>query len=162
MSQPMFHQVVQLGIVVRDAKATAHRYRELLGLDDWHFNEVDTASGKGANFRRGGQSITAKALIAWTSVGNVELELIEPQDDSSVYAEFLHSKGPGIHHVMFVTPDYDDCINHMASQNISTLGAGELQKTRFQLFDTEADLGLICEIAEGEPLIPDRSGIADC
>ena len=38
------------------------------------------------------------------------------------------------------------------------LGSGALQHTRFQLFDTQADLGLICEIAEGEPLVPDRIG----
>ena len=47
MNEAMFNQVVQIGIVVRDAEATARRYRDLLSLDDWRFNEVDTVNGKG-------------------------------------------------------------------------------------------------------------------
>lgn len=161
MSKPLFNQVVQIGIVVNDAVATVRRYQELLGLDDWRFNEVDTVNGKGVNFRRGKQPIAARALIAWMPVGNVELELIEPRDETSVYAGFLRDKGPGIHHVMFVTPDYDDCVDQMAARGVATLGSGELQSTRFQLFDTQAELGMICEIAEGESLIPNVTSAND-
>ncbi|MCP3869105.1 MAG: hypothetical protein GY703_13580 [Gammaproteobacteria bacterium] len=159
MDQPLFNQVVQIGIVVRDAEATARRYRDLLNLTDWHFNEVDTEKCLGFNFRNGERPIAARALIAWLSIGNVELELIEPRDEDSVYAEFLREQGPGLHHIMFVTPDYDACVERMHAQGVPVLGAGELQHTRFQLFDTQSDLGLICEIAEGEPLIPDQSGL---
>ena len=155
MSKPLFNQIVQIGIVVNDAAATVRLYRELLGLDDWRFNEVDTVNDKGVNFRKGEQPIDARALIAWMPLGNVELELIEPRDETSVYAEFLRDKGPGIHHVMFVTPDYDHCVSQMATRGVPTLGSGELQNTRFTMFDTQEELGVICEIAEGEPLIPD-------
>lgn len=157
MTDTTLNQIVQIGIVVKDARATANRYRDLLGLDDWRFNEVDTLKGKGSNFRTGNKAIDAKALIAWIPLGSVELELIEPRDDDSVYAEFLRVKGPGIHHVMFEAPDYKNCVNHMNSCGISTLASGELQDTRFHLFDTLADLGLICEIAEGGPLIEDST-----
>ena len=132
---------------------------ESKGLDDWRFNEVNTVKGKGANFRSGKQPIDARALIAWLPLGNVELELIEPRDNTSVYAEFLRDKGPGIHHVMFVTPDYDRCVEQLTACDVQTLGSGELQNTRFRLFDTLSDLGLICEIAEGEALIPDSTGL---
>jgi hypothetical protein len=43
----------------------------------------------------------------------------------------------------------------MESQNIAAIGGGELQGTRFQMFDTQELLGFICEIAEGDPLVPD-------
>lgn len=160
MNKPLLNQVVQIGIVVNDAKATAGRYCDLLGLSDWHFNQVDTTKGKGANFRKGKQSIAAKALIAWTSLGDVELELIEPQDDTSVYAEFLRERGQGIHHVMFSTPDYDTCREQLEANGIDVLGSGDLQETRFTLFDTQADLGVICEIAQGGALVPDKSWLA--
>ena len=122
-----------------------------------HINYVDSDKGKGANFYRGDKPIKAKAKIAWINIGDVELELIEPRDEHSVYAEFLRDKGPGIHHVMFATADYDSCVKRMTDNQIGTLGGGELQHTRFQMFDTQTDLGLICEIAEGDPLIPDES-----
>ncbi len=159
MTEMLFNQVVQIGIVVRDAEATARRYRELLGLDDWHFNEVDTARGKGADFRRGNRPIAGRALIAWMPLGNVELELIEPRDEDSVYADFLRDRGPGIHHVMFATSGYDRCIEQLTARGVKQLSSGALQDTRFTLFDTQVDLGLICEIADGGPLLPDRSGL---
>jgi methylmalonyl-CoA/ethylmalonyl-CoA epimerase len=159
MNQPLFTNVIQVGLVVRCAATTARRYQELLGLSDWHFNEVDTESGKGANFRSANKPIVARANIAWIQLGNVELELIEPRDEHSVYAQFLRENGPGIHHVMFATADYDVCVNRIQANAIPVLGSGELQHTRFQLFDTEADLGMICEIADGDPLLPDHSGL---
>lgn len=157
MSQPLFDNIVQIGIVVADADATVEKYRELLGLGDWNINHVDTENSQGGNFHTQGKPIAAKARIAWTQIGNVELELIEPRDEDSVYAVFLREKGPGIHHVMFATPDYDECVARMAAQGIGSLGGGELQHTRFQMFDTAQSLGVICEIAAGEPLIPDET-----
>jgi hypothetical protein len=53
--------------------------------------------------------------------------------------------------------NYDRCVNHMAKQNIAAVGGGELQNTRFQMFDTQGLLGFICEIAEGDPLVPDHT-----
>ena len=63
---------------------------------------------------------------------------------------------PGIHHVMLATPDYEKCSATMAKNGVGLIGGGELQQTRFQMFDTEKDLGFLCEIAEGGELIPDK------
>lgn len=157
MSHPLFDNIVQIGVVVENVDATVTKYRELLDLHEWHINYVDTDSGKGSNFRKEDKRISTKAKIAWINIGNVELEIIEPQDEDSVYSQFLRDKGPGIHHVMFATRDYNQCAERMAANNIAVLGCGELQHTRFQMFDTQKRLGLICEIAEGDPLVPDES-----
>ena len=50
----------------------------------------------------------------------------------------------------------DKCSETMAKNNVRIIGSGELQHTRFQMFDTAKDLGLICEIAEGQALTPDE------
>ena len=157
MSQPLFKDVIQIGVVVDDVDASVAKYRELLDLQDWHINYVDTKNSKGRNFRKDDTPIVAKAKIAWINIGNVELEIIEPQDEKSVYAHFLRDNGPGIHHVMFATSDYDKCSATMARNNIGVIGSGELQQTRFQMFDTQKDLGLICEIADGKALTSDES-----
>ena len=159
MAEPPFNQVIQIGIVVHDAEAAAHRYAELLGVADWRFVEVDTVEGKGSGFRRGDHPVETRALIAWADIGNVELELIEPRDKTSIYAEYLSEHGPGLHHVMLRTGDYDRCLEQMDSKGVAILASGELQKTRFALLDTQADLGMIVEVATGEPLVPERRGL---
>jgi methylmalonyl-CoA/ethylmalonyl-CoA epimerase len=155
-SEALFSNVIQIGIIVSDVNKAIEGYRDLLQVKRWNINHVDTAIGKGGNFYKNGKAIQAKAKIAWVNFGNVELELIEPQDQHSLYADFLREHGPGIHHIMLGTSDYVSCLNHMDSQNIAAIGGGELQGTRFQMFDTQELLGFICEIAEGGPLLPDQ------
>jgi methylmalonyl-CoA/ethylmalonyl-CoA epimerase len=152
----LFNSVIQIGIVVSDVNKAIEAYRDILQVKEWNINHVDTDIGKGSQFHNNGNPIRAKAKIAWVNIGNVELELIEPQDQNSAYSEFLREHGPGIHHVMLGTPDYADAMAHMDNKKVATIGGGELQGTRFQMFDTRDLLGFICEIAEGDPLVPDE------
>jgi len=154
--ETLFDSVIQIGIVVSDVNKAIEGYRDLLQVRKWNINLVDTTVGKGSNFHKNGKPIQAKAKIAWMNLGNVELELIEPQDRYSLYAEFLRERGPGIHHIMLGTSNYANAMEHMDRQKIAAIGGGELQGTRFQMFDTQELLGFICEIAEGEPLVPDQ------
>jgi hypothetical protein len=156
-SKELFRSVVQIGIVVSDVNKAIEGFRDLLHVNTWNINHVDTAIGKGSNFHKNGKPIQTRAKIAWVNIGNVELELIEPQDHHSLYSDFLREHGPGIHHIMFGTTDYGRCLDHMDKQNVATIGGGELQGTRFQMFDTQELLGFICEIADGDPLVPDQS-----
>ena len=155
-SDSLLSNVIQIGIVVSDVNKAIKGYRDLLHIKEWNINYVDTTIGKGGNFYKNGKPIQTKAKIAWVNFGNVELELIEPQDEHSLYADFLREHGPGIHHVMLGTSDYSACLDHLDNQNIAAIGGGELQDTRFQMFDTQELLGFICEIAEGDPLVPDQ------
>lgn len=155
--EALFDSVIQIGIVVPDVDKAIESYRDLLQVRKWNINQVDTVTGKGGNFHKNGKPIQAKVKIAWANIGNVELELIEPQDQHSLYADFLRERGPGIHHVMLGTSNYATCLEHMNSQKIAAIGGGDLQGTRFQMFDTQELLGFICEIAEGDPLVPDQT-----
>ena len=155
MTNAVFNNILQIGVVVHSVDDTVEKYRTLLGLQDWHINFVDTEKGIGRNFKNRGRDIKRKTKIAWIKIGNVELELIEPQDEESDHAEFLREHGPGIHHVMFGNNDYDATLSHMLSQGYQVVSEGELQGARIHVFDTLEDLGLLCEIAEGETLEPD-------
>jgi 4-hydroxyphenylpyruvate dioxygenase-like putative hemolysin len=152
----LFNNVIQIGIVVSDLDRTIEAYRNLLQLKAWNFNHVDTATGKGTNFHNKGNPIQARAKIAWVNLGSVELELIEPRDQDSPYAEFLEENGQGVHHIMLGTSSFKAAKEHMSDKNIDVIGGGEFQDTQFQMFDTAELLGFICEVAQGGPLVPDR------
>jgi len=157
MSEPKVNAVVQIGIVVRSTDEAMRHYANLLGISNWNINYVDTDEGKGRNFRVDGEDVSVKAKIAWTNVGDIELELIEPQDDNSVYARYLRSNGPGVHHLMFGTSDYQNTVDDMHRKGVKSIASGELQATKFQLFDTIEMLGTISEFAEGDALLADES-----
>jgi len=147
---------VQIGIVVPSVDSAVKNYATLLGITDWNINYVDTDHGKGRNFRVGGKEVAVKVKIAWAKIGEIELELIEPQDDSSIYAEYLRSNGSGVHHLMFGTDNYQNTLEEMDRHGVTSTASGELQSTEFQSFDTRQMLGTICEFATGDPLVPDE------
>lgn len=157
MKDKVFTQVLQVGIVVRNTQSAVENFKNLLGIENWHFNKVDTKDEIGENFHTRNRPIAAKANIAWTNLGMVEIELIEPLDERSVYAEHLKAHGPGLHHIMFETSNYAQCKDYMSENGVSEMAGGELQNTRFALFDMREQLGLICEVAEGGALVPDSS-----
>lgn len=149
--------IVQIGIVVRSADEAIRNYARLIGVTKWNINYVDTDNRKGRNFRIDGNDVNVKAKIAWTNIDNIELELIEPQDDTSLFAEYLRSHGPGVHHLMFGTNDSDRTAERLSGCGIERILSGELQETRFQLFDTGDMLGTISEFAEGGALLPEET-----
>ncbi|NQD95009.1 hypothetical protein HP532_20370 [Pseudomonas sp. CrR25] len=155
MSRAAVSAVLQVGVVVADLDASLRQYRELLGLDGWQQAQVDTVRGLGRNFQLRGQGVQVKARIAWLQLGNLELELIQPQDEHSLYAEFLREQGPGVHHLLLAPAGDTDLSERLQARGIPLLAQGELQQSRFQLFDCRQALGLICEIAEGQPLSAD-------
>jgi len=59
--------------------------------------------------------------------------------------------------VMFGSDDYDRSVDSLTDCGVERILSGELQATRFQLFDTRNTLGLISEFAEGDALVPDES-----
>ncbi len=153
--------VVQIGIVVADARKAASEYARLLGLREWHINHVDTSKGIGRNFRSAEGEIHVKATVAWSTIGDIEIELIEPNDEASPYAVYLRESGPGVHHIMLAAADYDAEVDSLEKRGVPVLLSGELQSTAFHLFDTRAALGTFIELARGGALLPDDTIVID-
>jgi hypothetical protein len=157
MQQPLVTDIAQIGVVVENVNETIQNYQKILGLDDWHINYVDTRKGLGTEFRFRNKEVDVKAKIAWITIGNVELELIEPQDEDSLYAKFLKEKGPGLHHIMLAPENFEQCKQTCLDHHVPLLVEGKLQQTEFALLDSLSKMGMVIEIAKGEPLVPDES-----
>src|SRR5918912_1915766 len=78
-------RIHHVALVVRSIEAAVPLYRDLLGLT---LETVMDISHDGVR-------------IAFLSVGESKVELVEPTDDTTGVARFLASKGEGFHHVCF-------------------------------------------------------------
>ncbi len=76
-------------IAVRDIKAAAKRYSELLDISFWD-----------GGIRR---DYGLRAMISWEG----GIELIAPLDDNSMVAKFIESKGEGLFGVIFKVDDIE-------------------------------------------------------
>jgi len=101
-NEPVFTETTQIGIVVRDLDATLRRYVDDYGIGPWEIHEFN--AGNAEDLREDGEPVERAWRLAFTMVGQVMWELIEPLDDRSVYARFLAEKGEGVHHIAVATP----------------------------------------------------------
>ena len=90
MTEPVFTDVLQVAVVVRDLDAAMRRYWDGYGIGPWQVYEFNP--GTVQHMTRDGQPAEFAMRLAPARLGGVFIELIEPLDDESIYAEFLGAK----------------------------------------------------------------------
>jgi len=98
-----------IGHVVRDCDATIKSWSTLLGAGPW-------------TTREGGV-----LKLAWGNLGEMKVELLQPMPDTeSLWADFLNTRGEGLHHICVRVADVDESVAQLAAQGgkvlISTPG----------------------------------------
>jgi methylmalonyl-CoA/ethylmalonyl-CoA epimerase len=87
----MIDKIHHVGIAVHSVDEALKFYRDTLGL---HVHAQDTVQDQGVK-------------AALLTIGESEIELLEPLSPESPVGKFLERKGEGLHHICFQTPDVD-------------------------------------------------------
>jgi methylmalonyl-CoA/ethylmalonyl-CoA epimerase len=149
--EPVFTQIMQIGIVVRDLDATIKKYVDEYGIGPWQRHEELTPDNA-RDVRIYGQPATLWRVAAATAmVGQVMWELIEPLDDESIFAQFLAEKGRGVHHIAVATPNFDEAVAAPAKRGHDLVLSGTFSGIRVAYLPTDRDLGVILEIFDSQP-----------
>ena len=85
----MLRKIHHVGIVVRNLDEAYKFYRDTLGL---HVHKEAVVEDQGVK-------------AALLTIGNSEIELLEPINENSGVAKFLERRGEGLHHICFETTD---------------------------------------------------------
>jgi glyoxalase/bleomycin resistance protein/dioxygenase superfamily protein len=140
MRKPLFTDTMQISIVVRDLEATMKTYVEEYGIGPWQIYEFnpDTVAEMVPH--------ESRFRIAVTMVGSVQWELVEPFDDSSIYAEFLRTKGEGLHHVAVAGAGYEEQLDELRTKGRRVIAGGHYNGVTFAYLSTDEDLKVVTEI----------------
>ncbi len=95
----------QIGIVVNDLHAFTRELTRLFGIGpfrifEWPLDGVDpqaTYHGQPGNFR---------LLLAFVTVGKIQIEIVQPLEGQNIYSDFLRDHGPGLHHFRLTIPGF--------------------------------------------------------
>jgi hypothetical protein len=149
MREPVFNETIQISVVVRDLDAAMETYVRDYGIGPWAIYEFnpDTVS----DMRENGEPVARSWRLAIAQVGQVQWELVQPLDDESVYARFLATNGPGVHHVGMGVGSYEGTISELAERGHDVLLGGTYNGIDFAYLSTDRDLGVITEIFSGAP-----------
>lgn len=149
MREPLFTETLQISLVVHDLEATMKTYVEEYGIGPWEIYDFNPATMTRAE--RDGQPTDSASRIAVTMVGSVQWELVQPLDDKSLYAEFLATKGEGLHHVAVGTANYAEALGEMEAKGRRVVQGGIYNGVTFAYMSTDEDLRVITEIFDWPP-----------
>jgi methylmalonyl-CoA/ethylmalonyl-CoA epimerase len=144
-------EIKTIGLVVPDAIVTAKNYAHLFGACSWEFFDLELENCL-ADKSPGNRS---SVRLASTSLGGLNLNLIQPLEGEDSHSRFLTEHGPGIHHVSFgITYDHDDRLGRLESAGIgidmqASIAGGPV----FTYTDTQESLCTRIEIVQS-PTIP--------
>ena len=126
-------RVAHVGIAVASIDAALPFYRDILGLVP---GSPETADG---------------AIIVSLTLGDVQVELLEPEHADSPVAKFLARRGPGIHHICYRVPDLDRALQDCRAagyQLVDSTPRSGAAGRRIAFLHPKATAGILLELTE--------------
>ncbi|MGQ9572776.1 MAG: VOC family protein [Dehalococcoidia bacterium] len=132
--------VGQIGVVVEDIDRTIAFYQSAFGLGPFDIREVGAP-----NVWDRGEEKPIKARLAFTDLGQVELELIQILEGDSVHLEFLRKHGEGLHHLGFFVRDFQAKLEQAKALGFEVLQTDPFRQA-YAYLDTRQPGGIIFEL----------------
>ena len=130
------HRIDHIGIVVKDAESRLKLYRDLLGLEVDHVEELP---------ERG-------IRVYFIKIGESRFELLEEIDEKSEIHSFLEKRGEGIHHIALRVDGIEEYIRKAKEVGVKPL-SDEPQRgahgTRVVFLHPKTTGGILIELVEG-------------
>lgn len=125
-----------IGIAVKSIESAARIY-EALGLSIGHVETVETQ----------------KVKTAFLSVGDSNLELLEPTGPDSTVAKFIEKRGEGIHHICLRVDDIETHVERLKAEGFRLINEHPVPGAhgcRVAFLHPSAGNGVLIELSEKE------------
>ena len=135
-----------IGVVVKDVDKTSKFLSSMWGLGPWHTLDYKARKDDmivGEPFR---------LKIAFAKLGSTVLELLQPVEGNSIWAQALETEGEGIHHIAFSVSNWDEMVSKLQDEGSKMLVCarvvgGTYDGKRWCYFDTKPG-GIIVEFMD--------------
>ena len=127
-------KVNHIGLAVEDIEAALPFWRDALGISLDHVEDVPSQ----------------RSRVAFLSVGESEVELVQPIGEDSGLAKFLLSRGPGMHHLCLEVDDIAGMLAQLKAKGIHLINETpqELEGRRMAFIHPKSTGGVLVELYE--------------
>jgi len=137
------NEIIQVGILVKDAAEAAKKLEKLIGVGPFEILEPEyrdlTYRGKTGKF---------KIRIALAKAGPIQIELMQPLYGETIYDEFAQRKGYGLHHLGIKTDNMERSVKEMEDRGFRVIQSGNRPGVKWAYLSTEEQTGVIFELLE--------------
>lgn len=131
----MLTKINHLGVAVTSIEEALPFYRDTLGMNFAGIEEVPSQLVK----------------VAFLSIGESKIELLEPTSPESPVAKFLEKIGPGVHHVAYGVKDIEATIARLiagGTRMIDTAPRNGAHGARIAFLHPKSSNGVLTELCE--------------
>lgn len=138
--------VVQIAILVNDIEKTMENWCTLLGVKNYGYKLTEAPEVTGIQFK--GESTPARAKLGFVKLGQVTLELIEPDHNPSIWREYLDANGEGFHHIAFKVEGLEEKIELFGRNNMPLIQTASYGAGQYAYVDSKNPLKMVIELLE--------------
>ena len=134
-------RINHVAIVVEDIEKALHFWRDALGLEVAHVEDVPDQ----------------KSVVAFLPTGASEVELVKPTTMKSGIARYLQKRGPGIHHICLEVDNIEACLTKLREHGVRLVNPEPVIGTggkRIAFVHPESTHGVLIELYELTPQEP--------
>jgi len=135
-----------VAIIVKDIDMAREAWAKLLGVPAPGVSIAESNSSRPTLYM--GKSTDAKCKLAFITLENIQVELIQPMGGKSTWQEYLDTHGEGIHHVAFQVKDIEGVEKRFELQGDPTVQLGGWDGGAYSYIDASKNLGCILELLE--------------
>ncbi len=142
--------VAQICIIVPDLEEAVENFWHVFGVGPWHFYTYGKPLVR--RMTRYGEPTEYKMRVALSYIGSMRVELIEPLEGDTVYAEFVREHGYGVHHLGVLVEDMAEALARAEAAGFAMTqdgaGFGPDDDGHYAYLDTEEAIGTTIELIE--------------
>ncbi len=142
------NMVAQVGLLVNDIERTSEAYAAFFGVPKPEAVWTDAPELAQTEFE--GRPSAARAKLAFFRMGNLQLELIEPDETPSTWRNHLNERGEGVHHIAFVIDGMREKTEALGAMGFPLQQKGEYAGGRYAYIDTTDALKVLVELLEND------------
>lgn len=136
--------ICQVALVVKDLSKTVKEYAKLFGVAEPEVFCVPEEAVAHTQFK--GVPTKTRAKLAVFDLGQVVLEITEPDEEPSSWKDFLEKNGEGIHHIAFMTDDRATAVQYFEENDMPIRHYGEYEGGNYTVFDSKEKLGTFVQV----------------
>jgi catechol 2,3-dioxygenase-like lactoylglutathione lyase family enzyme len=114
--EPLAPYFFQVAYVIPNLEESKRWFGQVYGINK--FRDV-LLELRPPDFLYNGRRSEARLAIALADFNGIQLELIEPLGEDTLWSDFLKINGPGLQHVAFLVPDYDRVVERFRSEGLT-------------------------------------------
>jgi hypothetical protein len=142
--------IAQVAIIVPDVERAVAQYWRIYGIGPWHFYTYGKPLVQRMSYH--GEASEYRMRIALSYLGPLRIELIEPLEGDTVYADFVREHGYGVHHFGLLVEDMQGALEEAAAAGLEMIqdgsGFGLGGDGHYAYLDTEDQIGVTLELIE--------------